>query len=323
MSVGAVTLALLLAANLNTFAQNQGPSEPPGAVGDLPLYAAIEGKLMTATIVATLLASTAGVVSAQSEGSARPSSGCEAPLPAPGDYEAVNDFDGADQKYFVVVPPSYEDITPAPLHLLLASGGGDADYNYAGWRESFDDEPMLIAIIATATGRQRAPATLLALIDQLAADYCIDLRHVHVEGGSSSGYAAAQLACEGSDRIASLFDGVGSFIVSPCEPERPVPLLAITGDPDRHVVTRSVERWVEINGCNPEPLVEDLGSGIARKSYQGCEADVLFYDIEGLGHKVAMHECVGPVAELYCEAYEELDQLDEAQRFFAEHPLPE
>ena len=277
-----------------------------------------------ATIIVTaLVAASATPVAAQSEGSAHPSGGCEAPLVAPGDYEAVNDHGGANQRYFVIVPESYADLAPAPLQLLLGSGGGNAGLNYAGWRESFDDEPMLIAIVGTEGGKERAPATLLALIDQLAADYCIDLRHVHVSGSSSSAYAAAQLACEGSDRIASLFDGAGSFAVSPCEPVRPVPLLAITGDPDRRKVTLSVERWAEINGCDPEPLVEDLGSGIARKSYLGGEADVLFYDIAGLGHKAVLHECVGPVAEQYCEEYGELDEIDEAQRFFAEHPLPE
>ena len=279
--------------------------------------------LITATIVTTLLATSVGVVAAQSDERPPPSSGCEAPLAAPGDYESVNDFDGADQKYFVIVPPSYQDIAPAPVNLLLASGGGDADWYFTGARPYFDDEPMLIAIVGTVTSKQRAPATLLALIDQLTVDYCIDLRRVHVEGGSSSGYAAAQLACEGSDRIASLFDGWGGFSAGACEPARPVPLLALTGDPDRSMVTASVERWAEMNGCDPEPVVEDLGSGIARKSYQGCEADVLFYDIEGLGHKLVMHECVGPYAQQYCETYEELDQIDEGQRFFAEHPLPE
>jgi poly(3-hydroxybutyrate) depolymerase len=280
-------------------------------------------RFITSIIVAALLATSASVVAAQSDVTPLPSSGCEAPLAAPGDYEAINDFDEANQKYFVIVPPGYEDIAPAPLHFYLASAGGDPDWYYTAARPYFDDEPMLIAIVGTATGKQRAPATLLAVLDQLAADYCIDLRRVHVEGGSSSGYAAAHLACEGSGRIASLFDGWGGFLVSPCEPERPVPLLALTGDTDRPLVTASVKRWVEMNGCDPEPVVEDLGSGIARKIYQGCEADVLFYDIEGLGHKLVMHECVGPYAARYCEQYDELDQIDEAQRFFAEHSLSE
>lgn len=279
--------------------------------------------LITTAMTLALVLGPAASVAAQTGEAAQPSSGCDAPLAEPGDYEAVNDFDGANQKYFVIVPPSYAEIVPAPLHLVLGSGGGSAHMNYGGRRDYFEDEPMLIVIAGAESGKQRAPATQLALIDQVAADYCIDLRRVHVEGSSSSAYAAALLACEGSDRIASFSDGAGSFVVSPCEPERPVPLLAFTGDPDRASVTRSVEEWVELNGCEPEPRVEDLGSGIARKSYQGCEADVLFYDIAGLGHKAVMHECVGPFAQAYCAEYEELDELDEAQRFFKEHPLSE
>ena len=279
--------------------------------------------LITATIVAALLAASVGVVAAQSDGTARPSSGCDEPLVAPGDYEAVNDFDDADQTYFVIVPEHYAEIIPAPLELSLGSGGGNADLNYTAKRDFFDDEAMLVAIVATETRAQQDPATLLALVDELAADYCIDLRRVHVSGSSSSAFAAAKLACEGSDRIASLKDGMGSFVVSACEPERRFPVLAITGNPDRSSVTMSVERWAETNGCDPEPLVEELGSGIFRKAYQGCEADVLFYDIEGLGHAAVAHECVGPYAEMYCKEYTELDEIDETQRFFAEHPLPE
>ena len=262
-------------------------------------------------------------VTAQSEEAPRPSSGCEVPLAEAGDYEAVNDFDGADQKYFVIVPEHYAEITPAPLYLFLGSGGGDAHMNYVGWRDAFRDEPMVIAIVGTQTTTQQAPATLLALVDELAADYCIDLRRIHVGGSSSSAHAAAQLACEGSDRIASFKDGMGSFLVKTCEPERQVPLLAITGNSDRPWVTQSVARWAETNGCDPEPLVEDLGSGVSRKSYRGCAADVLFYDIEGLGHAAVMHECRGPFAETFCAEYAELDEVDEAERFFAEHPLPE
>jgi hypothetical protein len=46
LSISAVALALLLAINLNTLAQDQEPSEPPGEVEALPPYAAIEGKLV-------------------------------------------------------------------------------------------------------------------------------------------------------------------------------------------------------------------------------------------------------------------------------------
>ncbi len=225
--------------------------------------------LIPMTMAVALAAAAVVPVAAQSEGAARPSSGCEAPLAAPGDYEAVNDFDGADQKHFVIVPEHYAEISPAPLYLFLGSGGGDAHLNYAGWRDAFDDEPMVIAIVGTETTTQQAPATLLALVDELAADYCIDLRRVHVGGSSSSAHAAAQLACEGPDRIASFKDGMGSFLVKTCDPERQVPLLAITGNSDRPWVTQSVERWAETNGRDPEPLVDDSWLGCLPQDLPG------------------------------------------------------
>jgi hypothetical protein len=67
--------------------------------------------------------------------------------------------------------------------------------------------------------------------------------------------------------------------------------------------------------------VEDLGSGVSRKTYQDCEADVLFYHIAGAGHAFILHECIGPGAS-FCQAYEEVNQLEEALRFSEDHPLP-
>ena len=84
---------------------------------------------------------------------------------------------------------------------------------------------------------------------------------------------------------------------------------------------RLVEQWVGINGCDSEPLVEDLGSGVLRKTYEDCDADVVFYDIEGMGHTWPLHEAKGPGASLVTE-YAEVDYLDEVLPFFAYHPLP-
>ena len=62
-------------------------------------------------------------------------------------------------------------------------------------------------------------------------------------------------------------------------------------------------------------------SGVLRETYENCDADVLFYDIEGMDHAWPLHEAKGPGAALIAE-YAEVDYLDEAIRFFAEHPLP-
>ena len=130
------------------------------------------------------------------------------------------------------------------------------------------------------------------------------------------------LACESSDRIASFVSALSGHVPpAGCDPERPVPLLSFTGDVDRTQVAALVETWAGINGCDPDPKVEDLGSGVLRKTFENCEADVLFYDIVGMGHAWPLHEAVGPGAELIA-VYEEVDYLDEAVRFFTEHPLP-
>ena len=123
---------------------------------------------------------------------------------------------------------------------------------------------------------------LLSLIDQMSGDYCVDASRIHVMGSSASAGEADRMACEAADRIASFTTTGASVLPDECTPSRPVPLWTFTGDPDRPAVTALVDKWVAINGCDPDPVVEDLGSGVSRKTYQNCEAAVVFYDIEGM-----------------------------------------
>lgn len=244
------------------------------------------------------------------------SPGCEEVLAAPGEYEGVLRVDDVEVEYWMVVPEGYADLAPAPLYLHLASGSGDDDVFLEGWRPYLDDLDGLMAIVNTAAGR--STDTMVALIDQIIGDYCVDPTFVHAMGTSSSFEIAERLACEASDRIASFVAAAGGSGLRDCTPDRPVALLSFTGDPDRSGVTSLINRWVPINGCDPNPVVEDLGSGVHRKTYENCKADVVYYDIEGMGHQWPMHEGVGPwIAE-----YEEVDYLDEVSQFFAEHPLP-
>lgn len=48
----------------------------------------------------------------------------------------------------------------------------------------------------------------------------------------------------------------------------------------------------------------------------------MLFDIEGAGHGFVHHECERDGWD-YCYANEVFDLLTEAERFFAEHPLPE
>jgi hypothetical protein len=56
-----------------------------------------------------------------------------------------------------------------------------------------------------------------------------------------------------------------------------------------------------------------------RHSYQGCDADVVLLDIEGMGHELPMNDCSGLQG---CAEYEEVDFVETFESFFAKHPMP-
>lgn len=284
------------------------------------MYLTSTALMTSALMTSALMTALMGPVSAQSEEMPHLSGGCEVPLAAPGDYEGTFETDDGSDDYWVVVPDGYVDAAPVPLVLWLSNASGSADANYAGWRPQLDGIDVLFAIAGTQ--HRSDPDAMLALIDQLEAEYCIDTRHVHPMGSAWTARPAAALSCAASERIASYYAGMGGFEVADCDPARPVPVLSITGDADRSAVTASIQQWVELNGCTQDHFVEELGSGVTRVSPGDCRADVLLYDIDGVGHAFIFRECIGPAAA-WCREYAELDQLDEALLFFEDHPLPE
>lgn len=246
------------------------------------------------------------------------SPGCAGDVVAPGDYKATNDFEAAGQVYWTIVPDSY-DGSPTPVLMILGSGGGDPDVNYAAWRPSVEGSENLVVIVDTSPGVPKDPETFNALVDQLGSDYCIDLERVHLHGNSWSAGQTANLMCQMPETFASFADALGGFIVSICDPV-PKPLVAWTGDPDRSAVTTSVEYWAEINGCDLSPSTTDLGSGITEYRYESCEADVVLFDFEGMGHEIPSKACTGPGAAV-CAEYADFDMLETMEDFFATHPL--
>lgn len=280
--------------------------------------------LITTIIVAALLASSAIVVTARSDETPLPSSGCESPLAAPGDYESTYAMGDMTGTYWAVVPETYADAGPVPLVLWLSSGRGDADQQYPGLKPYLDGIDELFVVVGKlSSGGGWDTDALLGLVDRLEADYCVDARRIHVMGSSSSAFPTSRLACEASGRIASFRVNMGGFPLSGCDPERPIPLLTMTGDADRNGVFSSAKEWAEAYDCEAEPLVEELGAGVSRRTYQGCEADVVVLDIEDVAHVFVFHECVGPAASSgLCRENDVVDELDDSLAFFEEHPLP-
>jgi len=288
---------------------------------------AIKTTTISILAVGLLAGSAVGVVAQDEEEPAGASVGCEEPLVEPGDYAGTNEYEDLSQEYWVVVPDDYADLAPVPVILILSAGSGDAEENYGWWRPYLDATRSLI-VVAGAPGFGTTPSlppeVHLALLDTVSAAYCIDPQRVHAVGSSSSAGKVTRLACAAPDRIASFAAAIGPFQIL-CEPGRPVPLLAITGDDARVVTTSSVEWWADHNGCDPEPTAEDLGSGVTRRTFQGCEADVSFYDVDGGGHAAFFRECIGfarTPGGAFCEENAVFDQFEQMERFFGEHPLP-
>jgi poly(3-hydroxybutyrate) depolymerase len=42
--------------------------------------------------------------------------------------------------------------------------------------------------------------------------------------------------------------------------------------------------WAAHNGCDAEPVTEDLSTEVVRMTWEGCEADTVFYHVVGGGH---------------------------------------
>ena len=271
--------------------------------------------LVGAAVLALVVGAVAGVAG-QAEDAAAPTLACVQPI-EPGDYVDTYEGDSGSADYWVVVPGGYAEDAPVPLVMWL-SWISDVELDHTDWKPHLADLGVLFVVV----GETRAwdVEALLALISRLEEDYCVDPEHIHVMGASSSGYAVGELACVGSERIASFFGGMGRFAKPGCTPERPVPLIAITGDRDRSAARLSLRKWTAWNGCSADPLVEDLGSGVSRHTYQDCDADIVLFDIEGASHGFIFNECIGPAP---CEAYSEVDQFDEALAFFEQHPLPD
>ena len=117
--------------------------------------------------------------------------------------------------------------------------------------------------------------------------------------------------------------GHGRFPLERLRAGAPDPLVAFTGDPDRSGVLSSAKEWAEAYGCEATPLVEELGAGVSRRTFQDCEADIEVLDIEGVPHVFVFHECIGPAASSgLCRENDVVDEIEDSLAFFEAHPLP-
>jgi polyhydroxybutyrate depolymerase len=168
------------------------------------------------------------------------------------------------------------------------------------------------------------------MIVYLEKKLSIDPARIYVTGFSNGGGMAHRLACDLSDRIAAIAPVAGAHLPDqPCNPERPVPVVAIHGAADRmapyvneklgHDIPQWAADWAARNGCEPEPSIQEHAS-ISVKTWGNCNANatVTIYLLEGVGHTWPG----SPIGNLWGPNTQDFATNDVIWEFFQEHPMP-
>lgn len=232
------------------------------------------------------------------------------------------EHDGLEREYLLFVPASYEEGTDVPLVFNFHGRGSTANEQFAytlmttlAAAEGFIVVYPNGMLDATDTSFWNAGfgdeevddvGFTIAVLDEIVAEYSIDESRVYSTGMSNGGYFSYTLACAHSMRFAAVASVTGSMVFSEldnCNPERPVPIMQIHGTADAVVaydgntfsapIEDVVDRWVEINNCDTEPIFtaiadQDMEDGSTAEHYAYLNGEtgnsVELYKIIGGGH---------------------------------------
>lgn len=274
----------------------------------------------------------------------RPSPGCDrGSSQGAGATDAARTItrDGIERRYLLAVPPEIDADRSVPLVLLF--------HGFSSNPERFSDLTRLPAegaaagaLVATpeGTGGQwgldahGADAAFVdALVDELTNTYCVDLDRVSVVGMSLGSAFAIIYACARQDEIAAIATVTVEFQLG-CE--EPIPIVAFHGTADPSVpyengavgaslpgpvrgTELNMADWAELDGCGPEPTVEQVGADVVRRRWENCrhDTDVVLYTVEGGGHA---WPGAGPGSQLG-HTTSEIDATSESLEFLDRHPL--
>lgn len=270
--------------------------------------------------------------------------------------------DGRDRQARVLVPEA-TDGGDAPAAVLVLHGGAgtiDATVEQTGFDDLARDEGFLAVYPQGTATKLRFldvdgytwnaggccgeaadedvadVAFLVALVDELEAEFGVDPDQVYATGISNGGMMAYRLACEAADRVAAIAPVAATLFVDDCSPLQPVSLLHIHGLEDRNVrfeggrnrrgvlrqdrpsARAGVERFVAADGCTDEPVVSE-DPPLRTTTWSACDAGtaVELIAIEDGGHAWPGGE---QLRRFLDEPSEALDATTVIWSFFAAHP---
>lgn len=251
---------------------------------------------------------------AQTPAQALSSCGAESATWVTGESEQSLEYDGLTRRYVLYIPPAYAASEAVPLILSLHGFASNPAQHalYSEWK-TLADEHNFIVVYPQGTGRPLRWNSGLrlfgskndaddigfisTLIDILSESLCVDSQRIYVNGLSNGGGMSHRIACELADQVAAIGGVAGAYDRQPCEPSRPVPVIAFHGTTDRIVpydgrsdflapVEEWAANWADRDGCAPQPeTLTPIGEASAIR-YSDCEGDaeVIFYTLTGAGH---------------------------------------
>ena len=277
--------------------------------------------------------------------------GLAAPAHAtPGQME----FGGLTRTYTVHVPPGRERPTGLVINLHAAGATGPQQAALTHYDAVADAHGFVVAYpdgidFSWADGRGASVPDrqgvddvgfISALTSTLIAEHRIDPGRVYVTGLSAGAFMANRLACDRADLFVAVAPVAGTLGDGvPCNPSRPVSVLAMHGTSDPIVpfdggpmVGRGgpstilsapalVERWRQVDGCGmtAETTLPGAGPQVRRISSACNQGTVVtFLRIDGGGHTwpgaptVLSEEQVGSTARSF-------DASETSWQFFTAH----
>ena len=277
------------------------------------------------------------------------------------------------RRYIVHIPREYDPGREWPIVIVFHGGGGTAKAVMwdTGWTLKADQEGF-IAVFPEGTPPdpskpgdfRRNPQTwndgssrsnvraaerkipdkefVDALLNDLRLKFNVDRRRIYATGFSNGASMAFRVGREFSTRVAAIAPVAGADWLIDAKPDRPVPLLYITGTADplnpvdggpirigkraygsKPVVRDMIAQWAKLHGCPTQPQLEDKGSGTQIMTYcnKTGSPSVVFYTLIGHGHhwpggKISLPTWIaGPKNTT-------LDATDIIWTFFQKHRLP-
>ena len=253
-----------------------------------PVEPALGVRRATIALAIMLVAVACGrATSERSRDGTGPSAGCRA-----GNLPALNggrrELDG--RTYLIDAPAAPAD-EPLPLVLAFHGFRGSPDdlRGGTGLSQLAQQERLVLVYPAGHAGVELLGTTgrgwdlrpdqtrdrdfVVALLDHLEHERCIDQHRVFATGMSNGGFFSSLLGCQLPDRLAAVAPVAGAIELTGCPSTRPVPIMLMYGSRDPVVppemVGGAVTWWADHNGCRSSASSD----GCTR--WSGCAAEVI------------------------------------------------